>query len=314
MNFKAIYLYGLPASLNTIFKSAFPERKICALHSESELKASIENIEVIFVFRPPRGVWSGAKRLRLIQTAGAGVDSVLPAPDLPQEVRITNARSVAGNQMAEHALTMILAFAKQLPKAMENQGSRRWERYVPTSLVDKTCSIIGLGAIGRVVAERARQFGMRVIGIQRKPKNCVHTDEVLPPEHTDRALREADYVVVILPLTPKTRNFMNGALLLNMKQDAVLINISRGGIVDETTVANMLREGRLRGAAFDVFQEEPLPESSNLWTIPNLIITPHVAGGVPDYMERVLEIFTDNVRRLENGEPLRNEIDRSRGY
>jgi len=314
MNFKAIYLYGLPASLNTIFKSAFPERKICALHSESELKASIENIEVIFVFRPPRGVWSGAKRLRLIQTAGAGVDSVLPAPDLPHDVRITNARGVAGNQMAEHALTMMLAFSKQLPKAMENQESRRWERYVPTSLVDKTCSIIGLGAIGRVVAERARQFGMRVIGIQRKPKNCVHADEVLPPEHTDRALREADYVVVILPLTPKTRNFMNGALLLNMKQDAVLINISRGGIVDETTVANMLREGRLRGAAFDVFQEEPLPESSNLWTIPNLIITPHVAGGVPDYMERVLEIFTDNVRRLENGEPLRNEIDRSRGY
>lgn len=314
MNFKVIYVYGLPASLNNIFRSAFPERQICALTSEGELKASIENIEVIFVFRPPRGVWSGAKRLRLIQTAGAGVDSVLPAPDLPQEVRITNARGVAGNQMAEHALTMMLAFSKQLPKAMENQGSRRWERYVPTSLVDKTCSIIGLGAIGRVVAERARQFGMRVIGIQRKPKNCVHADEVLPPEHTDRALREADYVVVILPLTPKTRNFMNGALLLNMKQDAVLINISRGGIVDETTVANMLREGRLRGAAFDVFQEEPLPESSNLWTIPNLIITPHVAGGVPDYMERVLEIFTDNVRRLENGEPLRNEIDRSRGY
>ena len=314
MNFKVIYVYGLPASLNNIFRSAFPERQICALTSEGELKASIENIEVIFVFRPPRGVWSAAKRLRLIQTAGAGVDSVLPAPDLPQEVRITNARSVAGNQMAEHALTMILAFAKQLPKAMENQGSRRWERYVPTSLVGKTCGIIGLGVIGHVVAERARQFGMRVIGIQRKPKNCVHADEVLPPEHTDRALREADYVVVILPLTPKTRNFMNGALLLNMKQDAVLINISRGGIVDETTVANMLREGRLRGAAFDVFQEEPLPESSNLWTIPNLIITPHVAGGVPDYMERVLEIFTDNVRRLENGEPLRNEIDRSRGY
>jgi phosphoglycerate dehydrogenase-like enzyme len=314
MNFKVIYLYGLPASLNNIFRSAFPERQICALNSEGELKASIENIEVIFVFRPPRGVWSGAKRLRLIQTAGAGVDSVLPAPDLPQEVRITNARGVAGNQMAEHALTMMLAFAKQLPKAIENQGSRRWERYVPTSLVDKNCSIIGLGAIGRVVAERARQFGMRVIGIQRKPKNCVHADEVLPPEHTDRALREADYVVVILPLTPKTRNFMNGALLLNMKQDAVLINISRGGIVDETTVANMLREGRLRGAAFDVFQEEPLPESSNLWTVPNLIITPHVAGGVPDYMERILEIFIDNVRRLENGEPLRNEIDRSRGY
>jgi D-2-hydroxyacid dehydrogenase (NADP+) len=171
-----------------------------------------------------------------------------------------------------------------------------------------------MGTIGRAVAERAKNFGMRVIGIQRDPKPCRHADEVLPPEQIPRALQQADYLVVILPKTPQTSNLLDTKLLANLRPDAVLVNIARGGIVDEAAVAAMLRQGRLRGAALDVFAEEPLPESSDLWMIPNLIITPHVAGLYPGYLDRVLEVFTDNLERLENGKPLRNEIDRTRGY
>jgi phosphoglycerate dehydrogenase-like enzyme len=314
MRFNVIHVYGLNAEAVRKFESAFPERKIRALNAKADLEASIGDIEVIFVFRPPRGVWSGAKRLRLIQTIGAGVDAVLPAPDLPAGVRIANARGIHGEQMSEHALAMMLAFAKQLPQALANQRMRCWKSFTPGSLAGKTCSILGMGTIGRAVAERAKQFGMRVIGTQREPKPCPHADEVLPPEKTQRAVRQADYLVVILPKTPQTLNLLDAKILANLQSDAVLINMARGGIVDETAVTNMLRDGRLRGAALDVFAEEPLPESSDLWMIPNLIITPHVAGLVPDYLGRVLKIFMENLRRLEDGKPLRNEIDRARGY
>jgi phosphoglycerate dehydrogenase-like enzyme len=314
MRVNVIHVYGLSAEAVQKFKSAFPERKICALNGKADLEDSIADIEVIFVFRPPRGVWSGAKRLRLIQTIGAGVDTVLPSSDLAADVRLTNARGIHGAQMSEHALAMMLAFAKQLPQALANQQIRRWHRYTPGSLAGKTCSILGMGTIGRAVAERAKQFGMRVIGMQREPKPCRHADEVLPPEQIKRALQQADYLVVILPKTPQTIHLLDAKVLADLRPDAILINMARGGIVDETAVADMLREGRLRGAALDVFAEEPLPESSDLWKLPNLIITPHVAGLVPDYLDRVLEIFIDNMRRLEDGKPLRNEIDRARGY
>jgi phosphoglycerate dehydrogenase-like enzyme len=171
-----------------------------------------------------------------------------------------------------------------------------------------------MGTIGQAIAERAKQFGMRVIGTQRQPKPARNADEILPPEQIQRAVRQADYLVVILPKTPQTRNLLDAKVLANLHSNAVLINISRGGIIDEAAVANMLSSGRLRGAALDVFEEEPLPESSDLWAIPNLIITPHVAGLGADYLDRILKIFTDNVRRLEDGKPLRNEIDRARGY
>lgn len=314
MHFNVIHVYGLSTEAVEKFKSAFPEREIRALNGKADLEAAIGDIEVIFVFRPPRGVWSGAKRLQLIQTIGAGVDAVLPAPDLDADVRIANARGIHGEQMSEHALVMILAFAKQLPQALANQRMRRWQPFTPGALAGKTCSILGMGIIGQAVAERAKQFDMRVIGVQREPKPCRYADEVLPPEKTRLAVQQADYLVVLLPKTPQTRNLLDAKILANLQADAVLINMARGGIVDETAVANMLKEKRLRGAALDVFEEEPLPESSDLWMIPNLIITPHVAGLVPDYLDRVLKIFIDNLRRLEEGQPLINEIDRARGY
>jgi phosphoglycerate dehydrogenase-like enzyme len=314
MRVNVIHVYGLSAEAIQKFESAFAEREVCALNGKADLEAAIGEIEVIFVFRPPRGVWSGARRLQLIQTIGAGVDTVLPAPDLPAGVRIANARGIHGEQMSEHALAMMLAFAKQLPRALANQRTRHWKLYTPGSLAGKTCSILGMGTIGRAVAERAKQFGMRVVGMQREPKPCRYADEVLPPEQIKRAVQQADYLVVILPKTPQTRKLLDAEILADLPSDAVLINMARGGIVDETAVANMLKEGRLRGAALDVFEEEPLPESSDLWMIPNLIITPHVAGLVPDYLDRVLKIFMDNLRRLENGRPLVNEIDRARGY
>ena len=143
---------------------------------------------------------------------------------------------------------------------------------------------------------------------------CAFADEVLDSGGTERVLAESDYVVVILPLTPETRGSLDAATLSKLKPEAVLVNMARGGIVDQAAIATMLREKRLRGAALDVFDEEPLPASSPLWDVPNLVVTPHVAGFTRDYLPDSFGIFAENLRRLERGDPLVNEIDRARGY
>ncbi len=313
--FPVLHVVGLPAKLFAEPAArAFPDRELRGFASDDEFVERVGEIEVLLALRPPRECWEGAARLQLIQTAGAGVDAVLPAPDLPAKVRIANGRGIHGPQMGEYALAMMLHFARRLAKNAQQQREHVWQMYAPSLLHGATCGILGMGAIGEAVAERARAFGMRVIGTQRTPRPSPHADEVVGAEETERVLAESDYVVVILPLTPETRGSLGAPVLSKLRPEAVLVNMARGGIVDEAALVAMLREGRLRGAALDVFEEEPLPASSPLWDVPNLVVTPHLAGFSRDYLPRVFEIFVENVGRLERGEPLRNEIDRARGY
>lgn len=296
-------------------RTGMPDREIVVSHREDELRARIGEVEVLLAFRPPRGVWAGASRLRLIQMMGAGVDALLPAPDLPPQVRVTNARGLHGVQMSEFALAMILALAKRIPRALEQQRAHLWKLYGMPQLTGRTLGILGLGAIGEAIAAKARAFGMRVIGTQRTPKHVPNVDLVLSgPEGTARVLAESDYLIVLLPLTPQTRGSVGARELDQLKPGAFLVNLARGGIVDEQALLERLRSGHLAGAAFDVFAHEPMPPEDPLWDAPNLIVTPHVAGLEPEYMRRLMELAVDNVSRLERGLPLRNEVDRERGY
>lgn len=296
-------------------RTGMPDREIVVSHRDDELRARIPEVEVLLAFRPPRGMWSGARRLRLIQMMGAGVDALLPAPDLPAQVQVTNARGLHGVQMSEFALAMMLALAKRIPRALEQQRAHLWKLYGMPQLTRKTLGILGLGAIGAAIAEKARAFGMRVIGTQRTPKEIPNVELVVSgPEGTARVLRESDYLVVLLPLTPETRGSIGARELDQMKPGAYLVNLARGGIVDEQALLERLRSGQLAGAACDVFAQEPMPSSDPLWDAPNLIVTPHVAGLEPEYMLRLMELAVDNVSRLERGEPLRNLVDRERGY
>ncbi len=186
--------------------------------------------------------------------------------------------------------------------------------YAGLRLDGATVGILGLGAIGHSVARRCKALGMRVIGTRRSAEPLEAVDEVLGPEGTRRVLAESDVVVVVLPLTPETRGSLDAEALAAMKPRGLLVNVARGGIVDEAALARALEEGHLGGAAVDVFEEEPLPATSPLWTARNALVTPHVAGLARDYMSRVGRIFFENIRRLEKGEPLLNEVDRSRGY
>ncbi|HKC49658.1 MAG TPA: D-2-hydroxyacid dehydrogenase [Myxococcota bacterium] len=296
-------------------RQGMPEREIVVSHREEELRARIAEIEVLLAFRPPRGMWSGARRLRLIQMMGAGVDALLPAPDLPAQVQITNARGLHGAQMSEFALAMMLALAKRIPRALEQQRAHLWKLYGLPLLGGKTLGILGLGAIGAAVADKARAFGMRVIGTQRTPREMANVDLVVSgPEGTERVLRESNYAVVLLPLTPETRGSIGARELDWLRPGAFFVNLARGGIVDEQALLERLRSGHLAGAASDVFAREPMPPDDPLWDAPNLIVTPHVAGLEPEYMVRLMELAVDNVSRLERGEPLRNLVDRERGY
>jgi phosphoglycerate dehydrogenase-like enzyme len=304
----------LGEALAVRLRAAIPDREIVVWWREEELRAGLPQVEALLAFRPPRGVWSGATRLRLLQSMGAGVDGLLPAPDLPAHARIANARGIHGPQMGEFALAMILALAKRIPFVLEQQRAHVWKPYGMTMLAGRTLGILGFGSIGAAVAERARALGMRVIGTQRTPKPSPHADLVLPSQETDRVLRESNALVVLLPLTPETRGAVGARELALLPRGALLVDLARGGIVDEAALVGALRSGRLAGAALDVFAEEPLPASSPLWDEPNLIITPHIAGLSPDYMERLTEILLDNLARTEQDLPLRNAVDRERGY
>ena len=313
--FPVLHVVGLPAKLfEEPVARDLPGREIRGFEDEADFAARVEEIEVLLALRPPGGCWARASRLKFIQISGAGVDSLLPAPDLARHVRIANGRGISASVMAEYALAWMLHFARRVARNQEQQARREWRLYAPAMLEGATCGILGMGAIGDAVARRAKAFGMRVLATQRNPKPSAYADEVLGSDATGRVLAESDYVVVILPLTPETRGSLDAAQLSKLKPEAVLVNMARGGIVDETALADMLRAERLRGAVMDVFEEEPLPEDSPLWDVPNLVVTPHVAGFSRDYLPRVFEIFADNVRHLEAGEPLQNEIQRERGY
>jgi len=303
-----------PERFADALRERLPGCELACWRSDDEFLAGLPEAEVILAYRPPRGHWAKAARLCLLQMSGAGLDALLPAPDLPARVRIANARGIHGDYMSEFALAMILAFEKRLPLWLAHQKKREWQYHRTGSLRGKTVGILGLGAIGCDVARLCGALGMRVIGTRREPRETPGVESVYAPADTGRVLEQCDFAVVLLPLTGETRGALDGDLLARLPRRAVLINLARGGIVDESALLEALRDGRLRGAALDVFAEEPLPRDSPLWDAPNLILTPHISGWFPDYPERVADILVENLERLERGDPLRNEIDSRRGY
>lgn len=301
-------------ALRALLERHFPGRSVHCWSDESEFAAGLHEVEYLLALNPPRGRWAGAERLRLIQVLGAGVDGVLPAPDLPASVVLANQRGMSAEPMAEFGLTLVLALLKQLPFFVAAQREHAWRRTLPARAAGRTLGILGLGAIGEALAVRAAALGMRVIGTQRSPKQHPAVDRIEPPGRTDAVLAESDVVVLLLPLTDETRGSFSRERIARMKPGAFLVNLARGGIVDEQALLEALRGGRLAGAAFDVFASEPLPADSPLWDAPNFWITPHMAGGFPEILDETTRLFADNVARLERGEPIRNAIDRARGY
>lgn len=284
-----------------------------------ELRRVIPGAEAILVwdFRSTelRDAWDLAERLRWVQVASAGVDAVLFPELVESNVVVTNSRGVFDRPIAEYVVGLMLAFAKDLYSSFRHQQHKEWIHRETEMLHGKRLLVFGAGPIGRETARLARGLGMEVEGIGRTARaQDPDFGRVLPQEDLDEALSEADYVVIAAPLTPQTWGTFDAERLGRMKPTARLINVGRGPIVDEDALAAALLEGRIAGAALDVFREEPLPESSPLWHLPQVVVSPHMSGDFEGFPRSLGELFAENFRRWRRGAELLNIVDKKRGY
>jgi phosphoglycerate dehydrogenase-like enzyme len=256
-----------------------------------------------------------APHLTWIQASTAGIDG-MATPLLRQrsQVVVTVARGIHTVQMAEHTLTLVLALTRSLPQFLRQKARREWKRYPLPDLRGRTALVVGYGTLGRAVGRTLQAVGVRVVGVRRREGGRDGPVPIHPVERLDDLLPQAHYVILVLPRTPATWRLFDQRRLARMRPGSFLINVGRGGTVDEEALAQALREGPLAGAALDVFEEEPLPPHSPLWDMDNLIVTPHVAAASPRYFQDVLELFAQNLARYLAGQPLLGRADPKEGY
>jgi phosphoglycerate dehydrogenase-like enzyme len=247
-------------------------------------------------------------RLRWFHSFSAGVDHPAFRAVLERGAVLTNSPGGSSPAIAQYVIGMMLRTAKRMDAWAEAQRERRWEPIETAELTGMTAGIVGVGHIGGEVARLAKAFGMRVVGCRRRQRRLRNVDELVPPERLGELLAQADFVVLALPLSAQTEGLIGAAELAAMKPGAWLINVSRGQVVDEKALVRALRSGTLGGACLDVFREEPLPAESELWALPNAIVTPHNSGWSPLNRGRGVQIFLDNLRRYAAGRPLRNRV------
>jgi phosphoglycerate dehydrogenase-like enzyme len=299
-----------------MIRAVDPRVRVIAAADLDRAAAAAPQADAIVAWQIPAEVLARASRLRWIHTTAAGADGLIVPAVRERRVVLTSSVGIHTVGLPEHVMALVLAFARRLHVAIRQQAARRWDRaaVVGDEIQGKTLGILGLGAIGRAVAQRAAAFGMRVIGTRRTPVAVAHVERVLGPQATDEVLREADYLVIVLPLTPQTEGLIDARALRLMKRSAVLINVGRGKVVREADLIAALQEGTIAGAGLDVFEREPLPADSPLYGMENVIITPHTSGASRTYYDRAIPLFCENLRRFLDGRPMVNVVDPERGY
>lgn len=321
-----------------LIRAAAPGSRIVTISLEGLADAALEDVEVILRGPLPAGVFdrllARCPNLRWVHSATAGVERVLTPAARERGLIITNARGVFSRPIAEYVLLMILAVARRLPQLLELQRERTWQPLPAVELRDVTVGIVGLGSIGQAVASLATAFGCRIIATRRHagsapsagpgaeseaddpshPLPTPRIERILPPERLSELLAESDFVVLALPLTADTTDLFDAHTLGQMKPGAWLINVARGGLVDERALVRALREGPLGGAVLDAFRDEPLAPDSPLYGLTNCLITPHTSWSSGRVVLRSVELFCENLRLYRAGQPLRNVVDPTLGY
>lgn len=294
--------------------------RVTAGNQPETLAAAAAQAEVILGREARRAVVQAvvrsAPRLRWVHSLSAGVNEYLCPELVDSAVWLTNSRGVFSRSLAEFVLGAALFFAKDFRRMLRQQAAGVWESFDVEELYGKVMGIVGFGSIGRAVAERARDFGMRVIAVRRRPEQnpAGPADEVLPVGRLAELMARSDFVVVAAPLTEETRGLVGEGELGAMKPSAVLINVGRGPVVQETALIRALQERWIRGAALDVFDREPLPAGHPFYALENVLLSPHCADHTPGWEEAAMEVFLDNFERFRRGEPLRNLVDKRLGY
>lgn len=270
--------------------------------------------EALMAATVPPGLLPTMPKLRWAQAMTAGVEGWLALPDLPPKLALTCARGTHTESMPENIIAALFYVAKPLAVAAANKKAGKWVHTVAQPLTGKTLGILGLGAIGQEVARMASAFGMTVIGTKRRPAPMPHVDEVLPAERSDEVLARADFLLLLLPATPATDNFINTERLAKMKPTAWLLNFGRGHLIKDDDLIAAVKAKTIAGAVLDVFRQEPLPAEHPFWSTDGILVLPHIGGPHPQRDRFVAKLFVDNLGRFLEGAPLKEVVDRGAGY
>jgi phosphoglycerate dehydrogenase-like enzyme len=273
-----------------------------------------DQIDALVTWKCADFVFDSLTNLQWIQTTSAGIDQLLHLVRGRPEILVSTAKGIAPEPIASYVLLMMLAFQWDLPGILERQRQQLW-KLCPIRLISgATCAVIGLGNVGRMVAQRAKELGMTVIGSKRRSEPVEQVDRLFTPEQLPGMLAMADFVVLTVPLTEETRRMFGAAEFEAMKPTAFLIQVSRGGVLDEEALLHALQDGQIAGAAVDVFEEEPLPADHPLWDAPHLIITAHQAAEREDYIEAVAGILLRNLKAYPDLGLMQGIVNPERGY
>src|ERR1700743_1124345 len=281
----------------------FPGLDLYASNERERTVSRLEGAEVLIGhhFQFDEQMLSRTRRLRWIQSLTTGTDAILQLAALRPEVIVTSTRGMHGPQMSELVFLQMLALSRNFPRMQRNQSAHRWDRWPQPLLAGKTIVIVGVGAIAEVLALRCKAFGMTVHGISNSKRRPPGFDEILPRADLQRGASAADFLVLIVPYSAQTENLVDAAVLAAMKPSAYLINVARGGVLDETALLAALREQRLAGAALDVFRERALPPDHPVWSEEKIIITPHIGGMSDVYLDQAYPIVRDNIAKFLAG-------------
>jgi phosphoglycerate dehydrogenase-like enzyme len=314
--------WNLPRHHVERLRVAFPQHSFLEAWDRAALRDVLQQSDAALAAVIDRNLVSSLRRLRWVQAPAAGVGHVLSPELVASPIVLTSARGIRARAIAEHVLTVTLALARHLRRAFERQATRTWaldeleSAGTVRTIQGMRMGIVGLGSIGAEVARLASAAGLRVsatrLNVDRPTPPGV--ERVLPPDRLSELLAESDVIVLAATLTPSTDRLIGRQALGHVKRGALLVNVARGRLIDDAAVIEALADGRLGGAALDVFTREPLDPSSPYWEIPNVIVTPHVAGAMDDYWTPLVELFAENLRRFERGEPLLNVVDKAAGY
>jgi phosphoglycerate dehydrogenase-like enzyme len=313
---------NVPAAVEEAFAHEFPELRIVVARNPEAYIKVLPEVEILVSAKLKPEHFALCRKLRWIHSPMAGVTSLLFPALAASNVVLTNGRTVHSVPVAEQTLALMFALARRIPSCVRWQAQRFWGQdeswhpgAAPFELEGKTLGMVGLGAIGHELVKRVRPLAMRVIAVKRDPsKGGERVDRVFPPRELHSMLAEADFVVLAAPDTPENIRLIGEAELRRMKPMAYLINVARGALIDTDALVNALQAGVIAGAGLDVTDPEPLPPEHPLWTLPNVIITPHLGGASDRFWEREATLLRNNLRRYLAGQPLVNIVDKGRGY
>jgi D-2-hydroxyacid dehydrogenase (NADP+) len=314
--------WNAPAWFGERLLREFPQIEIVQLPDYERVSKEIIDAEIVIAWSIREEQIAAARKLQWIHSPAAAVHLLMFPELINSGIVVTNAREVHGPVVAEHVIALIFALAKKIPGSARLQQKHVWGQQIlwdelprVREVAGATLGLVGLGSIGRPVVKSAKALGMRVIAVREHPeKGSEGADMVLGSDQVDEVFRQADYVLLAAPVTHNTRAIANAERLALMNTAACLINVGRGALVDESALAAVLREKKIGGAALDVFPKEPLAADSPLWDIPNLLITPHTAALTDKLWHRHYALFSENLRRYLNNEPLQAVVDKRKGY